>query len=30
MSEQIKTRPGHVLEDPGAMAVASLYARSYL
>jgi F-type H+-transporting ATPase subunit delta len=30
MSEQIKTRPDHVLEDPGAMAVASLYARSYL
>lgn len=30
MSEQIKTRPDHVLEDPGALAVASLYARSYL
>jgi F-type H+-transporting ATPase subunit delta len=30
MSEQIKTRPDHVLEDPGAKAVASLYARSYL
>ncbi|MEO2015539.1 MAG: F0F1 ATP synthase subunit delta, partial [Fuerstiella sp.] len=30
MSEQIKTRPDHVLEDPGAQAVASLYARSYL
>ena len=30
MSEQPKTRPDHVLEDPGALAVASLYARSYL
>ncbi|MEQ9410831.1 MAG: ATP synthase F1 subunit delta [Fuerstiella sp.] len=30
MSEHIKTRPDHVLEDPGAKAVASLYARSYL
>ena len=30
MSEQLKTRPDHVLEDPGAKAVASLYARSYL
>ena len=30
MSEQQKTRPDHVLEDPGAKAVASLYARSYL
>lgn len=30
MSEQLKTRPDHVLEDPGAQAVASLYARSYL
>jgi len=30
MSEQLKTRPDHVLEDPGALAVASLYARSYL
>ena len=30
MSEQLKTRPDHVLEDPGARAIASLYARSYL
>lgn len=30
MSEQLKTRPDHVLEDPGAKAVASLYARSFL
>lgn len=30
MSEKLKTRPDHVLEDPGAQAVASLYARSYL
>ncbi|MCH2212722.1 MAG: ATP synthase F1 subunit delta [Fuerstiella sp.] len=30
MSEQLKTRPDHVLEDPGAQAVASLYARSFL
>ena len=30
MSERLKTRPDHVLEDPGAKAVASLYARSYL
>ncbi len=30
MSEQIKTRPDTVLEDPGALAVATLYARSYL
>ncbi|MCH2131686.1 MAG: ATP synthase F1 subunit delta [Pirellulaceae bacterium] len=30
MSEQLKTRPDHVLEDPGAQAVASLYARSCL
>ncbi|GAB5443208.1 MAG: F0F1 ATP synthase subunit delta [Fuerstiella sp.] len=30
MSEQLKTRPDHVLEDPGAQAVASLYASSYL
>lgn len=30
MSEQLKTRADHVLEDPGAKAVASLYARSYL
>ncbi|MEZ6058734.1 MAG: ATP synthase F1 subunit delta [Planctomycetaceae bacterium] len=30
MSEPLKTRPDHVLEDPGAKAVASLYARSYL
>ena len=26
----LKTRPDSVLEDPGALAVASLYARSYL
>jgi F-type H+-transporting ATPase subunit delta len=30
MSEQLKTRADHVLEDPGARAVASLYAQSYL
>ena len=30
MSEQLKTRPDHVLEDPGAQAIASLYARSFL
>ena len=30
MSEQLKTRPDQVLEDPGALAVASQYARSYL
>ncbi len=30
MSEPLKTRPDHVLEDPGAKAVASLYAESYL
>ena len=30
MSEELKTRPDHVLEDPGAQAVASLYARSFL
>lgn len=30
MSEQLKTRPDHVLEDPGAKAVASLYARSFI
>ena len=30
MSEHLKTRPDHVLEDPGARAIASLYARSYL
>ncbi len=30
MSEQLKTRTDRVLEDPGAKAVASLYARSYL
>jgi len=30
MSEPLKTRPDTVLEDPGALAVASLYARSYL
>ena len=30
MSEPLKTRPDHVLEDPGALAVASLYARSFL
>ena len=30
MSEQLKTRPDHVLEDPGARAVASLYARAFL
>lgn len=30
MSEQIQTRPDQVLEDPGAKAVASLYAQSYL
>jgi F-type H+-transporting ATPase subunit delta len=31
MSDQrLKTRPDSVLEDPGALAVAGLYARSYL
>ncbi len=30
MSEFIKTRPDHVLEDPGALAVAGLYARAFL
>jgi len=31
MSEvRLKTRPDSVLEDPGALAVATLYARSYL
>ena len=30
MSEPLKTRSDHVLDDPGAKAVASLYARSYL
>lgn len=30
MSEPMRTRPDHVLEDPGAKAVASLYAQSYL
>jgi F-type H+-transporting ATPase subunit delta len=30
MSEQLKTRPDQVLEDPGTLAVASQYARSYL
>ena len=30
MSEQLKTRPDRALEDPGARAVASLYARSFL
>lgn len=30
MAEQLKTRPDHVLEDPGAKAVASLYARSFI
>lgn len=30
MSEQLKTRPDHVLEDPGAQAIAGLYASSYL
>jgi F-type H+-transporting ATPase subunit delta len=30
MADHIKTRPDHVLEDPGALAIASLYARSYL
>lgn len=30
MTSQLKTRPDHVLEDPGAQAVASLYARSFL
>lgn len=30
MSEPMLTRPDHVLEDPGAKAVASLYAQSYL
>ena len=30
MTDRLKTRPDHVLEDPGAQAVASLYARSYL
>ncbi len=28
--QHLKTRPDSVLEDPGALAVASLYARSYL
>ncbi|MBL8818937.1 MAG: ATP synthase F1 subunit delta [Planctomyces sp.] len=28
--QRLKTRPDSVLEDPGALAVASLYARSYL
>ncbi len=30
MSEQVPTQIDHVLDDPGAQAVASLYARSYL
>lgn len=30
MAEHLKTRPDHVLEDPGALAVASLYAKSFL
>lgn len=30
MSEPTTTRPDHVLDDPGAKAVASLYAQSYL
>jgi F-type H+-transporting ATPase subunit delta len=30
MTAHNTTRPAHVLEDPGALAVASLYARSYL
>jgi F-type H+-transporting ATPase subunit delta len=30
MTDRFKTRPDHVLEDPGALAIASLYARSYL
>ena len=30
MSEQSNTQTDHVLEDPGATAVASLYARNYL
>ncbi|MEZ6123525.1 MAG: ATP synthase F1 subunit delta [Planctomycetaceae bacterium] len=30
MAERSTTRPDHVLEDPGAQAVASLYARSFL
>ena len=30
MSEQLKTRPDHVLEDPGAQSIARLYAQSYL
>lgn len=30
MSEPMRTRADHVLEDPGAKAVASLYAQSYL
>jgi F-type H+-transporting ATPase subunit delta len=28
--QRLKTRPDSVLEDPGALAVAGLYARSYL
>lgn len=28
--QQLKTRPDSVLEDPGALAVAGMYARSYL
>ncbi len=27
---RLKTRPDSVLEDPGALSVAGLYARSYL
>ncbi|MCR9202735.1 MAG: ATP synthase F1 subunit delta [Planctomycetaceae bacterium] len=30
MTEPLKTRPDHVLEDPGAKAVSGMYARSYL
>lgn len=30
MAQKLKTRPDHVLEDPGAKAIASLYAMSFL
>ncbi|MEZ6041590.1 MAG: ATP synthase F1 subunit delta [Planctomycetaceae bacterium] len=30
VESRLKTRPDSVLEDPGVLAVASLYARSYL
>ena len=30
MSEQLKTQIDRVLDDPGAKAVASLYAQSYM